>query len=102
MNEQKIAVLFPGLGYHTDKPLLYYARALAMERGYTIREVRYGEMPQRVKDDPAKMEECVRRGMAYADEQLADVNWDEYAEVLFIAKSIGTAAAAGFAGKKAP
>ena len=26
---KKIAVLFPGVGYHTDKPLLYYSKKLA-------------------------------------------------------------------------
>ena len=30
----KIAVFFPGIGYHCDKPLLYYVRKLAQECGY--------------------------------------------------------------------
>lgn len=30
--EKKIAVLFPGIGYHTDKPLLYYSKKLARKR----------------------------------------------------------------------
>lgn len=30
----KIAVFFPGIGYHCDKPLLYYARKLVQEYGY--------------------------------------------------------------------
>ena len=25
----KLAVIFPGVGYHADKPLLYYGRKLA-------------------------------------------------------------------------
>ena len=29
----KIAVFFPGIGYHCDKPLLYYARKLVQECG---------------------------------------------------------------------
>ena len=29
----KIAVFFPGIGYHCDKPLLYYARKLVQEYG---------------------------------------------------------------------
>lgn len=24
----KLAIFFPGIGYHTDKPLLYYSRKL--------------------------------------------------------------------------
>lgn len=30
----KMAVFFPGIGYHCDKPLLYYAQKLAAEKGY--------------------------------------------------------------------
>ena len=30
----KAAVFFPGIGYHCDKPLLYYSRKLAKECGY--------------------------------------------------------------------
>ena len=37
--KKKIAVLFPGIGYHTDKPLLYYGKKLAGERGYEIVEI---------------------------------------------------------------
>ena len=28
---QKVVLLFPGVGYHTDKPLLFYGRKLAQE-----------------------------------------------------------------------
>ena len=30
----KLAVFFPGIGYHCDKPLLYYSRKLVQEYGY--------------------------------------------------------------------
>lgn len=30
----KLAVFFPGIGYHCDKPLLYYSRKMAQECGY--------------------------------------------------------------------
>lgn len=42
---KKIAVIFPGVGYHVDKPLLYYSRKIAAQNGYEIREVRYGNFP---------------------------------------------------------
>lgn len=29
----QLAVLFPGIGYHIDKPLLYYSAKLARARG---------------------------------------------------------------------
>ena len=31
----KLVVLFPGVGYHCDKPLLYFSRDIAYEAGYT-------------------------------------------------------------------
>ena len=33
MKNKKIAVVFPGVGYHADKPLLYYSRKLAAQYG---------------------------------------------------------------------
>ena len=30
----KLAIFFPGIGYHCDKPLLYYSRKLSQECGY--------------------------------------------------------------------
>ena len=50
-----IAVLFPGIGYTCDKPLLYYSEKIARERGYEIRRVPYGNFPPGVKGDAAKM-----------------------------------------------
>ena len=40
---QKIVLLFPGVGYHTDKPLLFYGRKLAQNYGYeTVIHISYG------------------------------------------------------------
>ena len=33
----KLAVIFPGIGYTADKPLLYYSRRIAANLGYEIR-----------------------------------------------------------------
>ena len=98
----KLAILFPGIGYHCDKPLLYYAKKLAAGYGYTILEVAYGELPKRVKGDPEKMAACFRLGLAAAEAQLAGIDWAACEDVLFIGKSIGTAVAAGFAAKHIP
>ena len=98
----KLALLFPGIGYHCDKPLLYYAKKLAAKYSYTVREISYGCLPKNVKGNPAKMAECYRLGLARAEEQLADVDWDDCNDVLLIGKSIGTAIAAAFAWKHIP
>ncbi len=34
MKKKKLLVVFPGIGYHCDKPLLYYGRKTAAEAGY--------------------------------------------------------------------
>ena len=41
MGVMKLAVLFPGIGYHCDKPLLYYAAKLAKAAKYEVLPVSY-------------------------------------------------------------
>lgn len=94
---KKIAVLFPGIGYHTDKPLLYYSRELARERGYEIKEIKYGELPSGIKGNHAKMLEAFQKALQDAKEQLNGVSFEQYEDVLFLSKSIGTAVAAACA-----
>lgn len=99
--KKKIAVLFPGIGYHTDKPLLYYSKKLARKRGYEIVEVKYGTLPTGVKGNAEKMRKAFELAFTYAAEQLAGINFTAYDEVLFISKSVGTAVAAACAKKYA-
>lgn len=97
---KKLAVIFPGIGYHTDKPLLYYSKKLAGERAYEIIEVKYGELPTGVKGNAKKMREAFALALQYATEQLAAVCFADYEEVLFISKSVGTAVAAAYAASR--
>lgn len=53
-NAPKLAVVFPGIGYTADKPLLYYTSRLASKHGYKIHTVSYGTLPENVKGDPEK------------------------------------------------
>ena len=94
---KKLAVIFPGIGYHTDKPLLYYSKKLAGEREYEIIEVKYGKMPSGVKGNAKKMREAFALALQYATEQLAAVCFADYDDVLFVSKSVGTAVAAAYA-----
>ena len=50
----KLAVVFPGVGYHADKPLLYYSRKLAAQYGYEIICADYGILPSGIKGDAGK------------------------------------------------
>ncbi|MDE7298533.1 MAG: alpha/beta hydrolase [Lachnospiraceae bacterium] len=90
----KLAVLFPGVGYHIDKPLLYYAKELAARLGYELAEAKYGELPSGIRGSAEKMRAAFEAALAGATESLRGVEWEKYDELLFIAKSIGTAVSA--------
>lgn len=96
---KKIAVIFPGVGYHVDKPLLYYSKKLAAQNGYEIKEVPYGKFPKGVKGSGEKLEKAFFSAMEQAGEILKDVDFSAYEDVLFISKSVGTAVASAYAGK---
>ena len=46
MSDNRLAVLFPGIGYHCDKPLLYYSARLARTAGYRVLPVPYAGFPE--------------------------------------------------------
>ena len=94
---KKIAVFFPGIGYTCDKPLLYYSARLAMERGYEIVRVQYGNFPPNVKGDAAKMYQCFVSAREQSEDILRDVDWDLYSNVVFFSKSVGTTVALSYA-----
>ena len=96
---RRLAVIFPGIGYHCDKPLLYYAKKLAGRHGYEICEVPYGNFEPGIKGNAEKMERAFRSALEQAEEILKPVDWPAYGELLFISKSVGTAVAAAFAGR---
>lgn len=90
----KLAVLFPGIGYTCDKPLLYYAEKLALAYGYEVKRVVYGNFPSGVKGDREKMKAALESAFAQTEEILTDVNFGKYEDILFISKSVGTVVAA--------
>ena len=94
---KKLAVLFPGIGYTVDKPLLYHSGRIAAARGYEVLPLPYGGFPRGVKGDRAKMERCFRMALEQAEEMLAAVDWAACDRILFIGKSVGTIVAAAAA-----
>lgn len=97
---KKIAVYFPGVGYHCDKPLLYYGRAVACEAGYTnYRKVNYTYKAGNIRGDEKKMKETYETLFLEAEAELADIVWSEYDDILFVSKSIGTVIATSYAAK---
>ncbi len=90
----KLCVVFPGIGYHCDKPLLYYGQKLARARGYEI--VRTSYTKSGIVLNKSKLAEGLTLGLSMIQDALKDVNFTEYDEVLFLSKSIGTAIAAAY------
>lgn len=94
----KLAVIFPGIGYRTDKPLLYYAKRLALDRGYMIREVHYRGFPEEInKKNASGRRELLELAMDQTRNLLRSLPVEENGELLFISKSIGTAVACAYA-----
>lgn len=95
----KLAVMFPGIGYHADKPLLYYTKKLVKAFGYETIDLVYSDMPQNVKGSPEKMKEAFQRALSLAEEQLKAVDFSQYESLLFVSKSVGTAVSCAYAGE---
>lgn len=94
----KLALIFSGIGYTADKPLLYFSRKIAAECGFDdIRVIAYTGFPPKILGDRKKMEESYQIALVQTREMLAGVDLAAYEEVLLIAKSIGTAVAAQIA-----
>jgi len=98
MDKKKLMVIFPGMGYNSSRPVLYYTRKLAQKYSYEIREVNF-ELPEKaseVKGNPEKMKNAFLIALSQADEQLNDIDYSKYDRVVFAGKSIGTAIAAEY------
>ena len=98
-DNNKISVIFPGIGYNPSMPLLYYGRDISIETGYAeCRQVTYngpGEVSLRGKFDD--MEKAFQTLYLRARENLSNIDWSAYDDILFISKSIGTVIAAAYA-----
>lgn len=96
---EKLAIVFPGIGYTADKPLLHYVRRIATEQGYEVRLISYTGFPKKIPGDRAKMAESYRIAKSQAKAQLADIDPSRCDDLLLIGKSIGTMLAAKLAAK---
>ena len=81
---EKLCVLFPGIGYHCDKPLLYYSAMLAASRGYETIKLKYSGF--------VEGGDAAAHALKLSEEQLENIDFSAYSDIIFIGKSIGTAA----------
>lgn len=84
---KKAVVLFPGVRYSCDTPLLYYAGTVFRQRGYEKLEVSYGEDIFA----PVSLDEKIQRTKDSVLEQLHAMELGQYEDIVFVSKSIGTA-----------
>ncbi len=94
---KNLCIIVPGMGYNTDRPLLYYSGKLAKQLGYEIIRVSFGELNLTKEDVQKDGEGTVRKYMGVMAKALEDVDFGAYDRVVFITKSIGTIAAAAYA-----
>lgn len=83
---KKAVVLFPGVRYSCDTPLLYYAGTTFAARGYEKIEVDYG--PE--LSTTAHLEETILSVRDAVLEQLRSCHLEQCEDVVFVSKSIGT------------
>lgn len=106
--QEKTAYIVPGIGYTTDRSLLYFSGKLAEKAGYTRKPIHFGGFEKGVKGDEEKMKRAVRHAYNQLIDQLPENQTDksrvdhvsyntiasnqaEESQNLFISKSIGTA-----------
>lgn len=95
LQKRKLAIFFPGTGYHTDKPLFYYSRKIAAAKGYEVLCIIYGELPEpKEKNEVPVWDEVVNTAIIRAKKQLKKVKFQDFDRVVFVSKSIGTVVAA--------
>lgn len=90
----KLAVFFPGIGYHCDKPLLYYSEKIARQYEYETIKIAYEGLSK-------NLDEAFEEALIQTEARLAGIDWKQYEDVLFVSKSIGTAVAGAYAAKYA-
>jgi len=79
---EKLAVLFPGVGYQIDRPLLYHSAKLARERGYEICTVSYPPLPTGLRGKPERIQQAIELCSRAAAEQLSGIAPDQHSSCL--------------------
>ncbi len=103
----KIAVVFPGVGYTKDRPLLYYSGKMAVKKGYELIHIDFTGLDwskDRLKDKEF-LDKTMKKCLLMTEEALKNIpslsGKEKLAgdDVVFISKSIGTVVATAYARK---
>ena len=96
---KKITVVFPGVGYTKDRPLLYYAGKLAVKHGYELIHMDFSGLDwskEKLKDQ-AFLRQALDTCLKKTEHVLQDIGDLKDAKPVFISKSIGTVVACAYA-----
>ncbi|MFQ9933965.1 MAG: hypothetical protein ACLRVQ_05985 [Lachnospiraceae bacterium] len=85
---KKLAVFFPGRKYSVDCPLLYFADFTCSLKGYERAFLHYAR--HREDKGTTTVKEDIENAKAYVTATIQAKEVNEYDEVLFVSKSIGT------------
>lgn len=83
---KKLIIIFPGAGYGLDSPLLYYADFLFETNGYERIHMNYQHILLRSELVLEKKLEILRE---YIWEQVKDIDFKQYKDIVFLSKSVG-------------
>ncbi len=98
----KIAVIFPGIGYTKDRPLLYYAGKIAQSHGFELKFAKYPKLEwnkEKLKD-ARFLKDAMKKCLGEMDPGASIEELESADELLFISKSIGTVIATAYARDK--
>ncbi len=98
----KIAVIFPGVGYTKDRPLLYYAGKLAANYGYETVFMDFAGISwnkQKLKD-PDFLQRTLEICLTKTEKALEGIGDLCAHDAVFISKSIGTVVATAYEKQK--
>lgn len=99
MQKRKVAVIFQGIGYNIDKPLLYYSKKIASEHDYDVIVVEFNGIDKGSLKDKDTILSAFDLAVSLAEEQLKEEDFSSCEDIIFVSKSIGTVAASVYAAK---
>lgn len=87
MVKRGVLIAFPGTGYTCKEPLMTACMEKYRAQGYDIVALDYSAIPFREIDT---LEEAVERAKELVVQQTQHILFDEYDDVVFLSKSLGT------------
>ena len=84
---KKLIVFFPGAGYGMECPLLYYADFIYETNGFDRIHMNYQNI---FSNRDLSLEDKLQNVREYILEQVKNINFDLYDEVVFLSKSVGS------------